>query len=109
MKIIRVHWVGAAALWEDTKGKIHATQKPVDLYRKVLQLCANDGDLIFDSHVGSGSSLIACEDLGFDYIGFEKKESIFNDSNQRLINYRSQPKFGFVADMNKELIQQSMF
>ena len=52
-------------------GKIHPTQKPVALYRWLLEHYAKKGDKIFDSHVGSGSSRIACYDLGYDFMGCE--------------------------------------
>jgi site-specific DNA-methyltransferase (adenine-specific) len=51
--------------------KIHPTQKPVALYKWLLQNYAKPHDKIFDSHVGSGSSRIACYDLGFDFEGCE--------------------------------------
>ena len=51
--------------------RIHPTQKPVKLYQWLLHHYANPGDKILDTHVGSASSLIACYQMGFDYIGFE--------------------------------------
>ena len=51
--------------------RIHPCQKPVALYKWLLQKYANPGDKIFDSHVGSGSSRIACYDMGFDFMGCE--------------------------------------
>lgn len=51
--------------------RIHPTQKPVALYKWILQNYATTGQTIFDSHVGSGSSRIACYDLGFDFTGCE--------------------------------------
>lgn len=61
-------------LQEDMKEKekrIHPTQKPVALYEWILRNYAKPGDKILDTHVGSGSSRIACEKLGFDFIGYE--------------------------------------
>jgi site-specific DNA-methyltransferase (adenine-specific) len=55
----------------DYRGKIHPTQKPVALYKWLLTNYAKPNDKIFDSHVGSGSSRIACYDLGFDFEGCE--------------------------------------
>jgi site-specific DNA-methyltransferase (adenine-specific) len=52
-------------------GKFHPTQKPVALYKWLLQNYAKPGQTIFDSHVGSGSIRIACHDLGFDFEGCE--------------------------------------
>lgn len=59
---------------QDMKNKevrIHPTQKPVALYKWLLANYAKQGYKILDTHVGSASSLIACEDMGFKYIGFE--------------------------------------
>jgi site-specific DNA-methyltransferase (adenine-specific) len=43
----------------------------VALYRWLLQKYAMPGDTIFDSHVGSGSSRIACYDMGYSFTGCE--------------------------------------
>ncbi|HEM3634839.1 TPA: site-specific DNA-methyltransferase [Streptococcus suis] len=72
--------------------RIHPTQKPVNLYIWLLQNYASDGDKILDTHVGSASSLIACEELGFDYVGCELDKDIFESSNQRLQIYKRQIK-----------------
>ena len=53
-----------------TGGKQHPTQKPVVLYKWLLQKYAKPNDKILDTHVGSASSLIACHDMGFDAVGF---------------------------------------
>lgn len=50
-------------------GRIHPTQKPVALYKWLLQNYAKQGDKILDTHLGSGSSRIAAYDLGFDFTG----------------------------------------
>lgn len=55
----------------DYKGKIHPTQKPVALYRWLLQNYAKEGDKILDTHLGSGSIAIACYYMGFDLVGSE--------------------------------------
>ena len=65
-------------------GYLHPTQKPVALYRWLLQNYAKPDDLILDTHVGSASSLIACEIEGFKYVGFEKDEDYYHDSLERL-------------------------
>ena len=51
--------------------RIHPTQKPVALYAWIFQNFANPGDLILDTHLGSGSSRIAAYRMGFDFIGCE--------------------------------------
>ena len=65
-------------------GKIHPTQKPVKLYKWLLTNYAKQGDKILDTHVGSASSLVACYNLGFDYIGFEKDKDYYEGAQERL-------------------------
>jgi site-specific DNA-methyltransferase (adenine-specific) len=72
--------------------RIHPTQKPVNLYLWILQNYASVGDKILDTHVGSASSLIACEELGFDYVGCELDKNIFDLAKQRLEAYKMQVK-----------------
>lgn len=72
------------------KKRIHPTQKPVALYKWLLQKYAKPGDLIIDTHVGSASSLIACHELGFDYIGFEIDEHYFNLAQKRIREAKAQ-------------------
>lgn len=64
--------------------RIHPTQKPVAVYEWILSAYAREGYRILDTHVGSASSLIACHNLGFDYVGFEIDEYYYGLSNKRL-------------------------
>lgn len=72
--------------------RIHPTQKPVNLYRWLIQKYAKEGYKILDTHVGSASSLIAFEEAGLEYIGFEKDEQIFKSALARLEDFKSQLK-----------------
>ena len=72
--------------------RIHPTQKPVALYKWILSNYAKPGDKILDTHVGSASSLIACYDLGFDYVGFEIDEEYYRLASQRLEEVKAQIK-----------------
>lgn len=69
---------------KDKEIRIHPTQKPVALYEWLLNNYAQKGDKILDTHVGSASSLIACHNLGFDYVGFELDEDYFKSATKRL-------------------------
>ena len=64
--------------------RIHPTQKPVALYRWLLENYAKPGQLILDTHVGSASSLIACESMGFDYVGFEIDPDYYAAAKNRM-------------------------
>jgi len=66
--------------------KVHPTQKPVELYSYLLNTFAEKGMKILDTHVGSGSSLVACKQFGCDYIGFEINERYFSLAVERLNN-----------------------
>ena len=88
--------------------RIHPTQKPVDLYKWLLENYAHKGDKIFDSHVGSGSSRIACYDLGFDFIGCEIDKDYWEAQEKRFKDFLSQPK---LVDTNEviEYKQDDLF
>ena len=72
--------------------RIHATQKPVDLYKWLLQNYAKPGDKILDTHVGSGSSIMACLDMGFDYMGFEIDADYHKAMTDRIYHFTRQTK-----------------
>ena len=65
------------------KEHYHPTQKPVALYEWILKNFAKPDDKILDTHVGSGSSRIACGKLGFDFVGFEIDKEYFDAEEKR--------------------------
>jgi site-specific DNA-methyltransferase (adenine-specific) len=72
--------------------KVHPTQKPVALYKWLLDKYANQGDKILDTHLGSGSIAIACHDYGFDLTACELDEEYFNKAMERINNHKAQTK-----------------
>lgn len=70
--------------------RIHPTQKPVALYKWLLKNYAKPGDKILDTHVGSASSLIACYDMGFEYLAFEIDEDYYRMATERIEKHKSQ-------------------
>ena len=84
-------WFEMSAVGQD--GRFHPTQKPVALYKWILDNYAKPGDKILDTHVGSASSLIACHQMGFDFIGFELDEVYYKESKERLETAQSQISF----------------
>lgn len=79
-------WIGIS----NEPDRIHPTQKPVALYTWLLNKFAKPGDKILDTHVGSASSLIACHNLRFDYVGFELDPDYFKAASARLEQVKSQ-------------------
>lgn len=74
------------------EGTVHPTQKPIALYKWLLQNYAKPGDTILDTHLGSGSSRIAAYDMGFDFVGYELDAEYFNASEVRFKNHISNLK-----------------
>lgn len=81
-RIARYMWAGFRM--PEKEFRIHPTQKPVALYRWLLENYAQPGDLILDTHVGSASSLISCEQMGFDYTGWEKDADYYASAKNRM-------------------------
>lgn len=77
---------------KDKEIRIHPTQKPVALYKWLLKNYAKQGDKILDTHVGSASSLIACEDMGFEYVGCELDKDYYNQAKERLERFKAQTR-----------------
>jgi len=80
----------------DEGGKIHPTQKPVDLYQKILKLYAKENFKIIDTHLGSGSIAIAIDkankinNMNLRFTGIELDEDYYNSMIKRFENYISQ-------------------
>ncbi|WP_375559101.1 DNA methyltransferase [Bernardetia sp. OM2101] len=68
--------------------KIHPTQKPIELYEWLLLKYAKEGYKILDTHLGSGSSRIACYKHGFDFTGFEISKIYFDASEERFNQFK---------------------
>lgn len=62
--------------------RIHPTQKPINLYRWLLNKYAIPGQKILDTHMGSQSPRIAAYRMGFDYCGFELDKKHFAEGNK---------------------------
>ena len=84
-RIYEFKWNGM--LQGDMKNKehrIHPTQKPVALYRWLIDRFTKPTDIILDTHVGSASSLIACHRKRHNFVGFELDEHYYKLSKERL-------------------------
>jgi len=73
-------------------GTQHPTQKPIRLYKWLLDKYANQGDKILDTHLGSGSIAIACHDYGFELTACELDEEYYDKAIKRIQNHVSQLK-----------------
>jgi len=74
------------------QNKIHPTQKPVALYKWLLDKYAKENDKILDTHLGSGSIAIACHDYGFELTACELDKEYYDKSIERIKNHTNQTK-----------------
>lgn len=65
-------------------GKIHPTEKPVDLLEYMIRTYTDAGDIVLDSCMGSGSCGVACQHLGRGFIGIEKDPGYFEAARKRI-------------------------
>ena len=72
------------------RGKIHPTQKPVELYEWLLMNNAKEGDKILDTHLGSGSIAIACHNLGYDLTACELDKEYYEAAMKRIEQHKQQ-------------------
>ena len=63
---------------------IDPTQKPVALMEYLIKTYSNEGDVVLDFTMGSGTTGVACKNLGRGFIGIEKDEKYFNIAKERL-------------------------
>jgi len=63
---------------------VHNTQKPVVLLEYLIKTYTNEGETVFDGFIGSGSTLVACKNLGRKGIGIELDEKYYNIAKERL-------------------------
>ena len=70
--------------------RMHPTQKPIKLYDWLLHNYAKEGDLILDTHLGSGSSRIAAYKGGFNFVGFEIDQEYYEKQEKRFNDFKSQ-------------------
>jgi site-specific DNA-methyltransferase (adenine-specific) len=73
-------------------GKIHPTQKPVALYKWILDKYAKENDKILDTHLGSGSVAIACHDYGFELTACELDKEYYDKAIQRIKDHVAQQR-----------------
>jgi site-specific DNA-methyltransferase (adenine-specific) len=91
VKVFEYTWNGMIQQnMKDKEIRIHPTQKPVALYEWILHNYAKPNDLILDTHLGSGSSRIACHKMGFNFTGIEIDPKYYEAQEKRFKDFVSQ-------------------
>jgi site-specific DNA-methyltransferase (adenine-specific) len=73
-------------------GKLHSTEKPVELFEYLIRTYTNENDLVLDNCIGSGTTAIACIKSNRNYIGIEKDDKYFEIAKNRIELFKSQTK-----------------
>jgi len=68
----------------DNHGSLHPTQKPVALMEYFIKTYTNEGEIVLDFTMGSGTTGVACVNLNREFIGIEKDADIFNTATGRI-------------------------
>ena len=78
-------WSDISALPHNAKEKVrHSTQKPLKLIERIVQIGTNEGDVVLDNTMGSGTTGIACLNTNRKFIGIELDEIYFNIAKERI-------------------------
>ena len=67
----------------------HPTEKPVPLLEDLIETYTDEGDIVLDFTMGSGSTGVACKNLNRNFIGIELDEGYFNIAKERCNEYQS--------------------
>ena len=74
--------------WErDTETpKVHPTQKPVQLLKKLIDIFTDEGEVVIDSCCGSGTTLLAAQQMMRRSYGFEVDKNFFKDAKEKVLS-----------------------
>lgn len=83
-KVFNAHCKNTVFKYSNGSRKIHPTQKNLDLWKDLLLDNTNEGELVLDPFIGSGTTAVACENLNRNWIGFELDKEYFELATNRV-------------------------
>ena len=77
-------------IWEFpcSRNKHHPTEKPLKLFKYLIETSSNPGDIVLDPCMGAGTTIIAAKETNRNYIGIELSKEYFDITNQRLLGIK---------------------
>lgn len=72
------------------KGKVHPTQKPVELFEYLIKTYTNEGETVLDNCMGSGTTGVACLNTNRNFIGIELDDKYFEIAKERIESHEVQ-------------------
>lgn len=79
--------------------KLHPTEKPVKLFQFYIENSSNEGDLVLDPFMGSGTTAVACKKCGRNFVGFEIDSKYYEIIEERLSETKQLEKLGGLFDL----------
>jgi site-specific DNA-methyltransferase (adenine-specific) len=76
----------------NSSGKVHPTQKPIELCEYLVKTYTNEGDIVLDMTMGSGSTGVACKNTNRNFIGIEMDDNYFKIATDRINKEEDQTK-----------------
>lgn len=80
------------------KDKFHPTQKPVALMEYLINTYTNEGELVLDNAMGSGTTGVACRNLSRRFIGIEKDPKYFKIAQERILEKKPRTLYENIVD-----------
>lgn len=91
---------------DKTVPKIHPTQKPVKVLKRLIEIFTDVGDVVIDPCAGSGSTLRAAAECGRNAYGFEIKKNFYNDAKNKMLNFIQTDIFAQQYEIEQEKKRQ---
>lgn len=70
----------------------HVTTKPLELIKRIINASSKEGDLVIDCFIGSGTTAVACKELGRNFIGCDNNKEYVEVANRRLHDFEKQDR-----------------
>ncbi len=82
--VFNEHCKGAVLRFPTERGKLHPTQKSIKLFEYIIKVSTNEGDVVLDPFIGSGTTAVAATALGRSFIGGDRNPQYVKTAQRRL-------------------------
>jgi DNA modification methylase len=106
--VISISGGGGVGFMRDGIENEHPCAKPINIMRLIMRRLSNSGDTIFDPFMGSGTTGVACVQLGRNFIGCEIDPKYFAIAEKRIHEAEMQPQLFQTKDRDVSEIQESL-
>lgn len=82
--VFNEHCKNSILRYPSGRSKLHPTEKPLELFKYLIRVSSNAGDVVLDPCIGSGTTAVACMECDRNYIGFELNRKYYNICIKRI-------------------------